>query len=307
VSKQVTVIVPSVVPDVDLTTALAFTVVSGMKGGSVPGAGVAVVTGGVLSSLTVTETVVVSPAMFVAVQVKVVPAVSAVTVLLVQPDDETTLEPGDGSVTLQLTVTGEVLFQPAAFGAGLTAGTTTGGVLSILIPLTVATALTLPALSVHVPLADRPVPSELSVTGAVQLAMPERLSAPVNVTVTLVLFQPAALGAGEAVAVAVGSVLSILIVTDMEAESPAPSTAVHVKVIPAVSVVRVTGSQPLVRSVLTPEIGSVTVQFKVTLVLFHPAAFGPGLITGTIVGGLVSILTVTAPEADAPWLVVAVH
>src|ERR1700687_1965301 len=134
VSKQVTVMVPSVVPDVDLTTALAFTVDSGTKGGSVPGAGVAVVTGGVVSSLTVTETVLVSPAMFVAVQVKVVPAVGAVTLLVVQPDDEVMLEPGEGSVTLQLTVTGEVLFQPAAFGAGLTVGTMTGGVLSMYIP-----------------------------------------------------------------------------------------------------------------------------------------------------------------------------
>src|SRR5258708_7282387 len=224
---------------------------------AVLGAGVTVgtITGGDGSSFTVTETVAVNPAILVAEQVKVVPAVSADTVLLVQPVVEVTLEPGEGSVTLQLTVTGELVFQPAPFGAGLTVGTMTGGVLSMLIPLAVATALTLPAFAVQVPLADNPVPSVLSVTGAVQLAMPERASVPVNVTGTLVLFQPAPLGAGDAVAVTVGRVMSILIVADTEAESPAPSTAVHVNVVPAVSVVRVTGSHPVVRSEFIPAMG----------------------------------------------------
>ena len=95
-----------------------------------------------------------------------------------------------------------------------------GGVLSILIPLAVAVA-TLPAMSVQVPLADCPAPSVLSVAGAVQLAMPERLSVPVNVTVTLALFQPAPFGAGEAAAVATGGVLSILSVYVADAEFPA--------------------------------------------------------------------------------------
>src|SRR5258708_30855565 len=71
-------------------------------------------------------------------------------------------------------------------------------------------ALTFPALSVQVPEAERLVPSALRVTGASQWSIPESVSAPVNVTVTLVLFQPFALGPGEAVAVVVGGVLSIL-------------------------------------------------------------------------------------------------
>jgi hypothetical protein len=273
------------------------------------GAGVTVgtTTGGDVSSLTVTELVAVKPAMLVAVQVKVVPAVSAVTVLVVQPLLDVTLEPGEGSVTLQLTVTGDVLFQPAPFGVGLTVGTMTGGVLSMLMLLAVATALTLPALSVQVPLADSPAPSVLRTTGAVQLAIPERASVPVKVTVTFVLFQPAPFGAGEAAAVAEGGVMSILMVADTEPERPAPSTAVHVNVVPGVSAASVTGSQPVVRSELTPEIGSVTVQFKVTFVLFQPAAFGAGVMTGTMVGGRVSILTVTDAEAVAPLLSVAVH
>jgi hypothetical protein len=192
-------------------------------------------------------------------------------------------------------------------GFGVTLVLVTGGVLSILIPLTDAGTLTFPATSVQVPLAEKPVPSVLRITGAVQPAMPDSASVPANVTVTLVLFQPAALGAGIADATAVGGVMSSLSVADTDAASPAPSTAMQVNVMPAVSVARATGSQPVVRSGLIPEIESVAVQFKVTAVLFQPAAFGVGLITGRIAGGLVSIITLTDAEAVAPLLSVAVH
>jgi len=70
--------------------------------------------------------------------------------------------------------------------------------------------LTFPALSVQVPLTVCPAPSDVSVTGAEQESIPERLSVPVNDTVALVLFQPFALGAGDSVAAATGGVLSIL-------------------------------------------------------------------------------------------------
>jgi len=53
----------------------------------------------------------------------------------------------------------------------------------------------------------------LTVTGAGQLAIPLKLSVQVKVTVTLLLFQPAALGAGVAVAVMAGAVLSRFTVT----------------------------------------------------------------------------------------------
>jgi hypothetical protein len=96
-------------------------------------------------------------------------------------------------------------------------------------------------------------------------------------------------------------------VTENKVEMPAPSTAVHVNLMPAVSVETVTGSQPVVRSELIPEIGSVRVQLSATLVLFHPAEFGAGATVGTIAGGLVSILTVTEAEAAAPWVFVAVQ
>src|SRR5258708_30855321 len=68
------------------------------------------------------------------------------------------------SVVVKLKET-SVLFHPAALAAGLCAAKlSVGGVLSILIPLAVAVALTFPALSVQVPEAERLVPSALRVT-----------------------------------------------------------------------------------------------------------------------------------------------
>src|SRR5437868_367222 len=80
-------------------------------------------------------------------------------------------------------------------------------------PVTDAGSLTLSALSLHVPDADWFVPSPLFVMGASQLAMPDRLSFPLKVTVTSVLFQPKAFGAGLRLPVITGFVLSIFTVT----------------------------------------------------------------------------------------------
>jgi hypothetical protein len=127
----------------------------------------------------------------------------------------------------------------------------------------------------------------LSVTGAVQLAMPERLSVPVNVTVTLVLFQPAAFGAGEALAAAVGGVLSSLTVTDAVCESPAPFVAVQVMVVPAVSAVSVITPQPDSESM--PEIGSLKLQVTEVSELFQPAALGDGDTLDVMTGAVTSM------------------
>src|SRR5262245_61502620 len=82
----------------------------------------------------------------------------------------------------------------------------TGAVLS---RLTTAVALAeFPALSVAVPLMDWPAPSVDTITGEGHVAMPAPLSVQVNVTVTLVLFQPAVFGDGAAVAVITGGALS---------------------------------------------------------------------------------------------------
>src|SRR5437867_3243559 len=98
----------------------------------------------------------------------------------------------------------------------------------MLMPSAEASALVLPALSVHVPLADCPVPSALSVAMDVHEAIPDKVSAPLKVTVTLVLFHPFAFAAGDAVALAVGAVLSMLMpVAEAEAlEFPALSVQV---------------------------------------------------------------------------------
>jgi hypothetical protein len=97
---------------------------------------------------------------------------------------------------------------------GLAEAVTTGGVLSMLIPLTVAVA-ELPATSVQVPLTDCPAPSAERTVGAGGLpsAKPERLSVHVKLTVTLVLFQPFAFGAGDRIPAMLGGVLSIWTVT----------------------------------------------------------------------------------------------
>src|SRR5262245_51020313 len=99
-----------------------------------------------------------------------------------------------------------------------------GPLLLMLIPLAVAGRLTLPATSVHVPEADWFAPFVVSTTFGEQAAIPESVSAPVKFTATSVLFHPLALGAGEAVALATGKVLSMFTGGDVAvAELPAPS------------------------------------------------------------------------------------
>ena len=117
-------------------------------------------------------------------------------------------------------------------GFGETLEINVGTVLSILMPLAVASALTLPALSAQVPAADCPAPSLLNVTGVLQLAMPDRVSEPLKLTPTSVLFQPLALAPGVKLPKAiVGGVASRLMVTDLELVPPV-LVAVQVKVVP---------------------------------------------------------------------------
>src|SRR5688572_20864003 len=143
----------------------------------------------------------------------------------------------------------------------------------MLIPLAVAVALTLPALSVHVPDADCPAASALSVTGAEQTSTPDSSSDPMKLTVTSVLFQPFEFAAGVALALAVGSVLSMFKpLTVVLAEFPASSTAFPLADCPAPSPVRVVfGPQDA-----TPERLSLHVNETVTSVLFQPFVFASG-------------------------------
>ena len=111
-----------------------------------------VITGLVLSIFTVTLAIaLVFPALSVHVPLTSVPLVSVVTLLpVVQLSIPLCTVPASLPL-LKLTVT-SVLFQPLALAAGaLTAVGGLGGVLSILMPLTVAESAVLPALSTQLP------------------------------------------------------------------------------------------------------------------------------------------------------------
>src|SRR5947207_337360 len=119
-------------------------------------------------------------------------------------------------------VTSEV-FQPAALGGGAGVAVSTGGVLSSL-TVTVVSALFV-AWSVALPVTMVLPPSTLTLTGSVHVATPELSSAQVNVTVTSLLFQPAALGAGVMLPMMVGFVRSMFTVTFLGVLLPAASVA----------------------------------------------------------------------------------
>jgi hypothetical protein len=161
----------------------------------------------------------------------------------------------------------------------------------MLMLLAVAVALTFPALSVQVPEADWLAPSLLSVTGFVHEATPEPLSVPVKLTVTSVLFQPWAFGPGEALALAVGGVLSILTAGDVNVLLlPAASVTVTAPVTDAPSDVSISG---LLAGFVetTPDRLSVVVKENDTSVLCQPFPFAAGLaLPNVTVGGVLSIL-----------------
>src|SRR3989442_14714255 len=95
------------------------------------------------------------------------------------------------SVQVNVTVTFPLL-HPAAFAAGLTATSTTGGVLSM---LSVTDAVDwLPATSTAVPLTTCPAPSAATVAGSWHPAVPLPPSLRVKVTLTSLLVQTSAFG-----------------------------------------------------------------------------------------------------------------
>jgi hypothetical protein len=51
---------------------------------------------------------------------------------------------------------------------------------------------------------------------------------------------------------------------------------------------------------VTPDTASAQVKLTVTLLLFHPAAFGAGVMMGVTVGGVRSIFSVVVVLADCP-------
>src|SRR3989442_339055 len=120
------------------------------------------------------------------------------------------------SVQVNVTVTFPLL-HPAAFAAGLTATSTTGGVLSM---LSVTDAVDwLPATSTAVPLTTCPAPSAVTVAGSGQRAILLPPSVHVKLTRTSVLFQPAAFGGGLTTALTAGRLLSMDRESDVQGKS----------------------------------------------------------------------------------------
>src|SRR6185503_14269054 len=115
-------------------------------------------------------------------------------------------------------------------------------------------------------------------------------------------FQPAALGNGTCVAVIVGRVLSTLTVTAVSAALPARSTAAPRTIWPAPSAVIAAGAG----HDAMPDRPSVQVNVTIASRVIHPALFGSGCTEATIVGAVLSILTVTLAEAVLPALSTAV-
>src|SRR3972149_2611356 len=160
-----------------------------------------------------------------------------------------------------------------------------GSVLSILIPPWVSEAV-FPALSVQVPIADWPAPSVVTVWLALAETTPESAAGRDPLTVTLVLFQPLALGVVRLANVMIGLVLSSLIVTEAEFERPTPSVAEQVRVAPVVSLVRFDAVQPLEEKI--PDSASENAQLTDTSLEYQPLLPEVPLTLGLMTGGVVS-------------------
>src|SRR5258708_3733541 len=139
-------------------------------------------------------------------------------------------------------------------------------------------------------------------TAARQDATPESASLQVNTTFTLLLFHPAAFGAGVALALTTGAVLSILIVRDAEAVFPALSTAVPAAIWFVPSALKVAGAA----QAAIPDNTSRQLNVAVTAALFHPKALGGGTGVAVMLGAVLSRLMVTEVEAVLPARSVAV-
>src|SRR5688572_31718185 len=148
----------------------------------------------------------------------------------------------------------------------MTVRVVTGPVLSTFIVNGVAAVLS-PALFVHEPLNTVPVVSVVWDWFAVQVTGVPTVSVPVVWIVTSLVYHPLLPSVPEITErLAVGPVLSIFIVTELELDRAALFVAEHVRVEPDVSEVRLDAVQPV--EVLMPDSASVTVQLTVTLLVY---------------------------------------
>jgi hypothetical protein len=122
----------------------------------------------------------------------------------------------------------------------------------------------------------RPLLDRLVIPG--QLAIPDSASAQLNVTVTAVLFQPAAFGAGLPEPEMVGAVLSSFTGT-LTARATLPALSVHepwVLLLTCVVASAVTSWADDAMFVATPETRSVQPNETLTSDMFQPSAFCAG-------------------------------
>src|SRR6266545_4291086 len=165
-----------------------------------------------------------------------------------------------------------------------------GAVLSMLMPDCVSDAV-LPARSAQVPVADMLVPSLSTVVLTGVATTPERSSPQLQLTVTLLLFQPLPLASVRFEKVITGEVLSIFTAGEVNIWLfPALSVTVTSPVTAGPSAVSTRGLLAgLVVS--TPERLSPVVNENETLVLFQPLPLAAGLaFPKTSVGSAVSML-----------------
>src|SRR5437016_5873400 len=142
------------------------------------------------------------------------------------------------------------------------------------------------------------MPSVVTVCGAGQPAIPDVASLQVKVIVGFVLFQPAALGAGDTVAVMAGAVLSRVMIAETLAVFPAMSVACLVIAwLPPLALTSTRLGQTA-----APEPASLHENVTVTSELFQPAALAGGIAVAEIPGGVLSILSATLVLAVFPAL-----
>ena len=92
--------------------------------------------------------------------------------------------------------------------------------------------------------------------------------------------------------------MSILIDCKAEADNPAPFVAEHCSVTPAVSAVRLVVAQPEDDAI--PDSGSLTIQLTVTLLVYQPLLPKVPVISGAMIGGVVSELPAATPQSGSP-------
>ena len=201
--------------------------------------------------------------------------------------------PDNESLQVKLTVTG-LVSHPLEFGAGEMFGITVGGVLSSLIT-TLAVAVA-PAASVTVPATGMLAPSVEMICGKGQMVIGAPPGLQVKLTVTFVLFQPAAFGGGATTAMICGRVSEMFTVNCVEAVLPATSVAVPRTIWLAPGVETVCGGG----QIATPESVSEQVKVTVTAEVFQPPAFGAGEALAAMVGGVLSMLTVALALDELP-------